>query len=144
MRKLLYLFLLVPFFISADTVFATPLPDIDNPRHIIMVIKSDNNENIHHVLSSANNVLKFYGPEKVEMKIVVYYHGVKALLKTEKEITQRVKTLQSYDVEFIVCQNTLNTKKIAHSALIDELTYVTAGIVEISERIQENWIFINP
>lgn len=128
----------------AETQFAEPKPSIDNPRQIIFSITAGDDESINHVLSSANNVLKFYGPENVEMEIVAYYHGIRALLKNEKKIAIRVKALMQYDVKFIACGNTMETKKIKPSELIVGSEIVTAGIVEILERVKSGYIYIKP
>jgi len=128
----------------AETQFAEPKPSIDHPRQIVFCITSADDESINHVLSSANNVLKFYGPEKVEMEIVAYYHGIRALLKSEKEIAVRVNALMQYDVKFIACGNTMETKKIKPTELIEGSEIVTAGIVEMLERVKSGWIYIKP
>ena len=144
MRLYALLFLMFSAFLHADTVFAEPKPSITEPRQIIFSIKSGSDEEINHVLSSANNVLKFYGPEKVNMRIVAYYHGIKALLKKHKDIAIRVKALMLLDVEFYACGNTMRTKNIKEEELLDETLIVTAGIVEITERVKEGWIYIVP
>jgi intracellular sulfur oxidation DsrE/DsrF family protein len=130
--------------LGADTEFAEPKPAIDNPRQIVFSITEGDDEAIHHVLSSANNVLKFYGPENVEMLIVAYYHGIRAVLSKEKEIAVRVDALMQYNVEFVACGNTMQTKKIKESELIDGTEIVTAGIVEIIERVKSGWTYIKP
>ena len=140
-------FILVAFicFTSySETEFAQPKPSIDNPRQIVFSITAGDDESINHVLSSANNVLKFYGPEKVEMEIVAYYHGIRALLKSEKKIAVRVDALMQYGVKFIACGNTMETKKLQPSQLIEGSEIVTAGIVEITERVKSGWIYIRP
>lgn len=144
MRKYFTLVLLLCATLTADTVFAEPKPSIDNQRQIVFSIKNGDDESIHHVLSSANNVLKFYGPENVHMRIVAYYHGIRALLKSEKDIAMRVDALMQYDVEFVACGNTMRTKKIQEDELIDGVEIVTAGIVEMTERVKEGWINIVP
>lgn len=144
MIRTIFLTLLLSVFAYADTVFAEPEPSIMEQREIIFSINSADDEKIHHVLSSANNVLKFYGPEKVHMRIVAYYHGIKTLLKKHKDIAVRVDALQQYDVEFVACGNTMTTKKIKEEELIDDVEIVTAGIVEITERVKEGWIYIVP
>ncbi len=128
----------------ADTEFAQPAPAIDNQRQIIFSIHSGDDEAIHHVLSSANNVLKFYGPENVEMKIVAYSKGIKTLEKKYKDIALRVRALMLLDVEFVACGNTMRTKNIKKEELIEDSEIVTAGIVEIIERVKEGWINIIP
>lgn len=144
MLKKLFILLLVCFTSYAETQFAQPKPSIDDPRKIIFCITAGDDESINHVLSSANNVLKFYGPENVEMEIVAYYHGIRALLKSEKEISVRVKALMQYEVKFVACGNTMETKKIKPSELIEGSEVVTAGIVELIERIRSGSTYIRP
>jgi len=144
MLKKLFILLLVCFTSYAETQFAQPKPSIDDPRKIVFCITAGDDESINHVLSSANNVLKFYGPENVEMEIVAYYHGIRALLKSEKEISVRVKALMQYEVKFVACGNTMETKKIKPSELIEGSEVVTAGIVELIERIRSGSTYIRP
>lgn len=128
----------------ADTEFADPKPSFEAPRQILFSITGGDDEAIHHVLSSANNVLKFYGPENVQMRIVAYYHGIRALLKREDQFAVRVDALMQYGVEFVACGNTMRTKKISDEELIEGSEIVTAGIAEMIERTKEGWIYIKP
>ncbi len=128
----------------AETELVEPLPSIIEPRKIVLSIGSGKSEDIHHILGSANNILKFYGPEKVEMVIVAYYHGIKSVMLENMNIIKRVKALQLYDVEFIACGNTMRTKNIQEHQLIDDISIATAGLVEIIERQKAGYININP
>jgi hypothetical protein len=89
-------------------------------------------------------LILFYGPEKVTIEIVAYYHGIRALLKSEKAISVRVRALMQYDVKFIACGNTMQTKNIPPDQLIEGSEIVTAGIVEMLERVKAGWIYIKP
>jgi len=128
----------------SETKYAEPKPSMDNPRKIVFSIASGDSEIIHHVLGSANNVLKEYGPENVEMEIVAYSKGINMLLKDDRKIAERVDTLMQYDVLFIACGNTMRTKNIKVSDLIDGTEVVTAGIVELVERMKDGWIHVKP
>jgi len=131
-------------FLNADTQLAEPKPSFDNPRQIIFSVTEGDDKAINHVLSSANNVLKFYGPENVEMRIVAYSGGIRTLLKKEKKIAVRVDVLMQYGVVFVACGNTMRTKKIEEKELIDGSEVVTAGIVEMIERVKSDWTYIRP
>ncbi|MCL4433144.1 MAG: DsrE family protein [Epsilonproteobacteria bacterium] len=144
MIKFFFLIVFTCFTAYGETQFAQPIPSIDNPRQIIFSISAGDDEAINHVLSTANNVLKFYGPENVEMEIVAYYHGIRALLKSEKEISVRVRALMQYDVKFVACGNTMQTKKIHPDELIEGSEIVTAGIVEVIEQIRSGATYIRP
>jgi uncharacterized protein len=145
MKKMLAaLCLFIATSLWSETVFAEPKPSFENPRQVVFCITGGSDEEIHHVLSSANNVLKFYGPENVQMRIVAYYHGIRALLAKEEEIAVRVDALMQYGVEFVACGNTMRTKEIKPEELIEGSEIVTAGIVEMLERVKEGWIYIRP
>ena len=141
-----YLVLLLAWatFLFADTQFAEPKPSLEAPRQIVFSVTSGDDEAINHVLSSANNVLKFYGPEKVQLEIVAYSGGIRMLQKENPKIAERVRTLMLYDVTFVACGNTMRTKNITESQLIEDTEVVTAGIVEMIERVKEGWIYIKP
>lgn len=144
MRRLVVLGSLLSTLVFGDVRYAEPEPSIDKPREVVMGISHGDDESIHHALSTANNVLKFYGPEKVHMRIVAYYHGIRTLLKSEKEIALRVRALQQYGVEFVACGNTMDTKKIHDSALVEDVEVVSAGIAEVIERAHEGAFYIQP
>ena len=143
MKYLLIIMLLFSGFIHADTEFADPKPSIENPRRFVFPISEGSDEAINHVLSSTNNVMKFYGPEKCEVCIVCYSKGIKALQKN-RSFSKRVKSLMTYDVEFVACGNTMRTLKIKKKDLLDDVSIVTAGIVELIERQLRGWIYIRP
>jgi intracellular sulfur oxidation DsrE/DsrF family protein len=144
MRRLVLLGSVLSTLVFGDVRYAEPEPSIDKPREVVMGISHGDDESIHHALSTANNVLKFYGPEKVHMRIVAYYHGIRTLLKSEKEISLRVRALQQYGVEFVACGNTMDTKKIPDSALVEDVEVVSAGIAEVIERAHEGAFYIQP
>ncbi|KYJ85557.1 hypothetical protein AS592_04035 [Sulfurovum riftiae] len=132
----------------ADTEFADPKPSIENPRQFIFPITSGDENQISHVLSSASNVMKFYGPEKCEIVIVCYSQGIKTVLTKayffDKDIQKRVRSLMTYDVEFIACGNTMKTYGVNKKELLSGVEIVTAGIVELIERQRAGWTYIRP
>ncbi len=144
MRLLLIVLMSITTYIYAETDFADPAPSLENPRKIVFSITENSTHAIDHILSVANNVLKFYGPEVVEMEIVAYSKGIHLLLERDRSTKIRVTALMQYDVTFIACGNTMRTKNIQERELIEGVEVVTAGVVELLERVQEGWIYIKP
>ncbi|MDD2829980.1 MAG: DsrE family protein [Sulfuricurvum sp.] len=144
MKRFIILSSLFSTLAFGDIRLANPIPTMEKPREVVMGISHGDDEAIHHGLSTANNVLKFYGPEKVHLRIVAYYHGIRTLLKSEKEIAVRVRALQQYGVEFVACGNTMETKKISPDQLDDDVEIVSAGIAEVIERATEGAFYIQP
>jgi len=144
MKKFTLILLSFCILLFADTEYADPKPSIDNPRQIVFSVTEDSPHALDHILSVANNVLKFYGPEKVEMKIVAYSKGLKLLYKRNRTTAIRVDALMQYDVEFVACGNTMRTLKVKEEDLVEGSVIVTAGVVELLESVKAGWIYIKP
>ncbi len=148
MKKVLIIITVLLNFMWAETEFAEPKPSLMNPRQFIFPITTGDEKDISHVLSSASNVIKFYGVDKCEVVIVCYSQGIKAVLKKayffNTDIQKRIRSLMTYDVEFIACGNTMKTYKIKNNELLDNVEVVTAGIVELIERQRRGYTYIRP
>ena len=145
MRFFLIILTLFVTTLTSETEFASPEPSLEHPRKFVFPITRWDRREINHILGSANNVIKFYGVDNTEVVIVAYSQGIKTLLKRGNlRIKRRVKSLMTYDVEFIACGNTMKTLKIKKDELIDGVEVVTAGIVELIERQLRGYIYIRP
>ena len=143
--KICFFFVISLSFVNAETEFTKPIPAIDNPRKILFPIASSDLKEVNRIVSTVNNVMKFYRPENTEIIIVVYGQGVKSLLqKGESNLRKRIEALMTYDVVFIACENTMRTLKIDKKELLDEVEFVTAGVVEIIERKLAGYTYITP
>ena len=145
MKKILILLACVFSFSAAETEFAEPKPAIDNPRQLVFALPSGEIKEINRILSTVNNVMKFYRPENTEVVIVAYGQGLKSLLKKgDVDVRKRIEALMTYDVEFIACGNTMRTLHIDKKDLLDDIGYATAGIVEIIERQLQGYTYAQP
>jgi intracellular sulfur oxidation DsrE/DsrF family protein len=143
--KICFFFIISLNFVNAETEFTKPIPAIDNPRKILFPIASSDLKEVNRIISTVNNVMKFYRPENTEIIVVVYGQGIKSLLKKgDSEVRKRIEALMTYDVVFIACKNTMRTLKIDKKELLDEVEFVTAGIVEIIERKLDGYTYITP
>ena len=139
------LFLLAAFPARAgETTLAEPKPSWDNPRRVVLQLTSDDVRHVNNVLYNAINVQKFYGQDNVKVAIVAYASGVRALLKGESKVAERVASLQQYDVEFIACGNSLESMGKEAADLLPAIAVVPFGIPEIMERQMKGWLYIAP
>ncbi|HHD78501.1 MAG TPA: hypothetical protein ENK98_02495 [Epsilonproteobacteria bacterium] len=143
MKKILILLACIFNMSVAETEFAEPKPAIDNPRKIVFSLSSGDIKEMNRILSTINNVMKFYRPENTEVVVVAYGQGLKSLLKKgDSDVKKRIEALMTYDVEFIACGNTMRTLHIDKKDLLDDIGFATAGIVEVIERELQG--FVNP
>jgi intracellular sulfur oxidation DsrE/DsrF family protein len=145
--KKIALLLVFTFFtlLFAKQEFNEPKPTFDNPRRWMVRIYDPEIHKVNHIISSVYNVLKEYPAETLNIVILVYGPGMRVLKKDYNSlILTRIKSLMEYDVEFIACKNTMQTMGWTKKDLIDNLSYVQAGIAESIERKVGGWIEVTP
>lgn len=145
MKEILLILTLIFSSVYGETEFAEPKPAMDNPRQLIFSIPTFDTKEVNRIISTVNNVIKFYGVENTEVVIVAYGQGLKSLLKKgDLDIRKRIEALMTYDVEFIACGNTMRTLHIEKKDLLDDLSFATAGLVEIIERKLQGFSYTQP
>ena len=88
---------------------SAPLPDKPFAEHRIALQLSDNDPKKQGlVISVANNLLKFYDPDKVAIEVVTFGPGID-LLRPDNSNRKLVESLVAQGVRFDVCLNTVDT-----------------------------------
>lgn len=144
MRKI-FLAILLVVYSYGQMEFSDPKPSFENPRKWVIKLRSANIEDVNHMLGSIYNVLKVYPPETIKIAVVTYAQGVRVMRKDyDPKTLDRVRSLMEYDVEFVVCRNTMDTMKWKDEEFLDDVSYVQAGIAEVIERQVAGWIGVTP
>ncbi|UTJ06009.1 DsrE family protein [Arcobacter roscoffensis] len=142
MKKVL-LVIFLSIFAYAQSTFSEPKPSFDNPRKVAIQLYDSELKKVNHNLSTIYNILKEYPSESLKVVVIAYGNGVRALKKDyDKKTLSRINSLMEYDVEFIVCKNTMETMKWTQDDFIEDLEYVQAGIVELIERQVDGYVGI--
>lgn len=90
------------------------------------------------------------GAPGTKIVVVAFGYGVDFLVEGAKDSRGNtfdgpVGALASAGVEFRVCRNTLNARKISESSLLMESKIVPAGVVEIARlQFDEGYAYIKP
>ena len=79
---------------------------------------------------------------KAKYEVVVYNMGLEFLMPTKSKHIATIKALHAKGVRFVVCENTMTTRKITKEQFIPEVEYVAAGIAEIVEKQEQGWSYI--
>jgi len=125
----------------AESTFSDPQPTFDNPRKVAIQLYDSELKKVNHNLSTIYNILKEYPSETLKVVVIAYGNGVRALKKDyDKKTLTRIESLMEYDVEFIVCKNTMETMKWIEDDFIEDASYVQAGIVELIERQIDGYV----
>ena len=68
--------------------------------------------------------------------------GLEFLMPSKSKHITTIKALHAKGVRFIVCENTMTTRKISKEQFIPEVEYETSGIAEIVEKQEQGWSYI--
>ena len=149
-RKLLHV-------LAGVTVLATTLPcsqaqqvplqDKPFAEHKIALQLSDNDVRKQNlVISIANNLLKFYDPDKVAIEVVAFGPGIE-LLRSESPARKQVESLISQGVRFDVCLNTVDTigrETGRRPEIMPGATPVQVGVGQILFLTENGYTLVRP
>jgi intracellular sulfur oxidation DsrE/DsrF family protein len=98
------------------------------------------------VLNNASNIIKYYGPDQVDVEIVAFGPGLRLLFE-ENSNAGRIEGLTESGVRFAACANTVAnmSKTLGHKLELNEnAKVVPGGIVRIKELVDQGYVLIKP
>ena len=124
-----------------------PLPDKPFAEHRIALQLSDNDPKKQSlVISIANNLLKFYDPDKVAIEVVAFGPGIE-LLRPDNGNRKLVESLVAQGVRFDVCLNTVDSieRETGHRPdIIPIATPVQVGVGQILSLTENGYTLVRP
>lgn len=136
------------FIMLASIVFQANAAD-DKPfaeTKVVLQISDNDPSKQTLVLNVATNVIKHYGPDKVDVEIVAFGPGL-MLMFDDNHNKDRISGLTDNGVRFAACNNTM--KKMSKTlgkepVLNNNVTRVPAGVVRIVELVNQGYVLIKP
>ena len=124
-----------------------PLQDKPFAEHKVVLQLSDNDVRKQNlVISVANNLLKFYDPDKVAIEVVAFGPGIE-VLRGESPVRKQVESLISQGVRFDVCLNTVDTierETGRRPEIIPAATPVQVGVGQILFLTENGYTLVRP
>lgn len=123
--------------------------DTDKPfaeKKVTLQISDPNPFKQTLVLNVATNLVKHYGPDKVDIEIVAFGPGLRLLLDGNSN-QSRMDGLSDNGVRFAACKNTIAafSKKLGYTPeLVSQATPVSAGVVRILELSDQGYELVKP
>src|SRR6266581_6107815 len=123
------------------------LQDKPFAEHRIVLQLSDNDlQKQGLVISVANNLLKFYDPDKVAIEVVTFGPGID-LLRPDNSNRKLVESLVAQGVRFDVCLNTADTierETGKRPEFISVATPVQVGVGQILALTENGYTLVRP
>ena len=123
------------------------LPDKPFAEHRVALQLSDKDPKKQGlVISVANNLLKFYDPDKVAIEVVTFGPGID-LLRPDNANRKLVESLVAQGVRFDVCLNTVDTIERdtgKRPKFIPTATPVQVGVEQILSLTENGYTLVRP
>jgi intracellular sulfur oxidation DsrE/DsrF family protein len=124
-----------------------PLQDKPFAEHRIVLQLSDNDPRKQGlVISVANNLMKFYDPDKVAVEIVTFGPGID-LLRPENPNRKAVESLVAQGARVDICLNTVDTierEAGERPEFIAAATPVQVGVAQILFLTENGYTLVRP
>jgi intracellular sulfur oxidation DsrE/DsrF family protein len=136
--------LLIPSLAPAQQV---PLQDKPFAEHKIVLQLSENDPKTQGlVISVANNLMKFYDPDKVAIEVVAFGPGID-LLKPDNANRKAVESLVAQGVRVDICLNTVDTleREVGkRPEFLSVATPVQVGVAQILFLTENGYTLVKP
>jgi intracellular sulfur oxidation DsrE/DsrF family protein len=150
MKHIKYTKIITLFLIFYLTPFLTIASDINRPfveKKVVLQISDNDPFKQTLVLNVANNLIKHYGPDKVDIEIVAFGPGIKLLFAQNINRGRIQSLVDQGGVTFSACNNSIHniTRKLGHAPKLNpNAVRVNAGIVRIIDLVEKHYILVKP
>ncbi|MDH3327519.1 MAG: hypothetical protein OEM38_12495 [Gammaproteobacteria bacterium] len=132
------------FMCGGGLVYAADKPFAE--KKVVLQISDTNPIKQTLVLNVASNLVKYYGPDAVDVEIVAFGPGLR-LLFADNANEGRIQGLDASGVRFSACTNTLKkmTKVLGYKPVLTKYaTAVRPGVVTIIDLVEKGFVLVKP
>lgn len=132
--------------VSLLCMFAFTANAAEQVKHrVLLQVSEDSIDKMVSALNTARNVQHIFGPENIEIQIVVYGPGVKTLkYYAPIPIADKIKEVTTEGVRVVACEIAMRTHKLRPSDMLQQVRYVQSGVAELIEKQTAGWSYIRP
>ena len=122
-------------------LFSTMVLAQEKPIKIVFDVTSNDAKVHESAMRHMNFMAKSYPDSKFEM--VMYSGAYGMAVKGESSVSEDIEALaKNKNVDFVVCQASLNRHKVEASQLVAGVRAVPDGILEIIQKQEKGWGYI--
>ncbi len=112
---------------------------------VLLQVNEDSIDKMNQALNTARNIQHVFGPENIEVQIVVFGDGITTLkYYAPIPIADKVKEVTTEGVRIVACEIAMRTNKLRPSDMLQQVRYVPSGVAEIVEKQTAGWSYIRP
>jgi len=112
---------------------------------VLLQVSENSVDKMNLALNNAANLQTQFGPDNIEIEIVVYGDGINTLkYYAPIPIADKVEERTTEGVRIVACEIALRTHKLRPSDMLEQVRYVPSGVAELVEKQQEGWAYVRP
>lgn len=111
---------------------------------VVFMVDTADEKTQQIAINNIKNLIALYGKENVEIELVTYGPGMAMIMKQNEKTAPQLKELNSANVKFAACGNTMTQMKIKKEEIVDFAFVVKAGVAEVIEKQEQGWAYIRP
>lgn len=129
---------------------AGPAAAVDYPPQKVVYHNSGSSDPgyFKRMLTNVRNHLDAVGDDNIELIVVDHSGGVEMFEEAtdDGDLAQRIDVLRERGVQFLICDNTLESRHIAIEDLygVTEADIVPSGVAEIARLQAEGFVYLHP
>ena len=128
---------------AAGVALAQAPPAVASAKHkVVFQMNVADNDSWNQLLGNIRNAKKAFEKDGIQIEVVFYGKGITALLKTNTEYAERLKTAAADGVVLGACQNTMRLRKITSQDIFPFATEVDSGVAELIRKQQAGFAYI--
>lgn len=119
---------------------------VENVKYrLLLQVSEDSVDRLNQALNISKQVNEQYGPENIEIQIIVFGAGVQTLkYYAPIPIADKVKEVRYEGVRIAICDYSMKNAKLKPSDMLQDVTYVPSGVGEILEKVSKGWVLVRP
>ena len=129
--------------LSATVSHAQAQPAAAQRARVVIQVSDSDQGKWNLALNNAKNIQTDLGAANVDVEIVTYGPGID-MLKLDSPVGGRIGEASTAGVKVIACENTMRGQKLTRADMLNGISYVPAGVVELMSRQQQGWAYIRP
>ena len=120
----------------------TPPASAPAKHKVVFQMNVADNDSWNQLFGNIGNARRAFEKDGIQIEVVFYGKGITALLKTNTEYAERLKTAATDGVVLGACQNTMRLRKITSQDIFPFATEVDSGVAELIRKQEAGFAYI--
>ena len=114
-------------------------------ERVVLQVSDGNPATWQLTLNVVDNLRRGFAKRNVdsEIAIVAFGPGIQ-IMKDDTVVANRMRDTMKEGTQMVACENSMGRFKLTREIMLDKISYVEAGVIDIIEKQHQGWSVIRP